>query len=80
MYQGVTIGALSVPKKECTLKRHPTIEDHVTVYARTTILGGDTVIGHDSTIGGNLWLIKSIPPYSKVYSSPENYTIKTRES
>lgn len=80
LYQGVTIGALSVPKKECTLKRHPTIEDHVTVYARTTILGGDTVIGHDSTIGGNLWLIKSIPPYSKVYSSPENYTIKTRES
>lgn len=66
MYQGVTIGALSIPKKGCTQKRHPTIEDNVTIYARTTILGGNTIIGKESVIGGNLWITKSIPPHSKI--------------
>jgi serine O-acetyltransferase len=67
LYQGVTLGALSVSKEDASVKRHPTIEDHVVLYAGATILGGNTIIGHHSIIGGNVWLTKSIPPYSKVY-------------
>lgn len=71
MYQGVTLGALSVHKSMANTKRHPTIEDRVVVYAGATILGGDTVIGHDSIIGGNVWITKSIPPGSSVYKNAE---------
>jgi serine O-acetyltransferase len=67
LYQGVTIGALSVSKELASTKRHPTIEDNVIIYAGSTILGGNTVIGHDSIIGGNVWLTSSVPPYSLVY-------------
>ena len=69
IYQGVTLGALSVKKSMARKKRHPTIEDHVTIYAGATILGGDTRIGHDSVIGGNVWLVHSVPPFSRVYNS-----------
>lgn len=67
IYQGVTLGALSVDKQDADKKRHPTIEDHVVIYAGATILGGNTTIGKHSVIGGNVWLTKSIPPHSKVY-------------
>lgn len=67
IYQGVTLGALSVRKEDASIKRHPTIEDHVVLYAGATILGGDTVIGHHSIIGGNVWITKSVEPNSKVY-------------
>lgn len=67
IYQGVTLGALSVDKAAANLKRHPTIEDHVVIYAGATILGGKTTIGKNSVIGGNVWLTKSIPAGSKVY-------------
>ena len=68
IYQGVTLGALSVKKGECGYKRHPTIEDDVTIYANATILGGDTVIGKGSVIGGSVWITQSVSPYSKVYN------------
>lgn len=69
LYQGVTLGALHVdPDAEPKEQRHPTIEDHVTIYAGATVLGGKTVVGAHSTIGGNVWLIKSVPPYSQVYN------------
>lgn len=67
IYQGVTLGALSVDKRDANSKRHPTIEDHVVIYAGATILGGETVIGEHSVIGGNVWLTKSVPAGSKVY-------------
>lgn len=67
IYQGVTLGALSVRKEDASMKRHPTIEDHVVLYAGATILGGDTVIGQNSIVGGNVWITKSIEPNSKVY-------------
>lgn len=67
LYQGVTIGALSVGKSMAFTKRHPTIENDVIIYAGSTILGGETVIGHDSIIGGNVWLTESVSPYSLVY-------------
>ena len=62
IYQGVTLGALSVKKELQDKKRHPTVEDNVTIYAGATILGGETVIGKGSTIGGNTWVTKSVPP------------------
>jgi len=71
LYQGVTLGALSMPKEAVgsfrNKKRHPTIEDDVIIYSNATILGGDTVIGAGSTIGGNVWLTESVPPDTKVY-------------
>ncbi len=67
IYQGVTLGALSVSKEDAKRKRHPTIEDHVVLYAGASILGGETVIGHHSVIGGNVWLTRSVPPHSRVY-------------
>ena len=67
IYQGVTLGALSVAKKDAYSKRHPTIEDNVILYSGATVLGGDTVIGHDSIIGGNTWITNSIAPNSKIY-------------
>jgi serine O-acetyltransferase len=66
LYQGVTLGALSVRKELARQKRHPTIEDHVVIYANATILGGDTVIGGGSVIGGNVWLTHSVPAGSVV--------------
>ncbi len=67
LYQGVTLGALSVSKEMASLKRHPTIEDHVVIYAGATILGGETVVGANSIIGGNVWLTRSIPSFTKIY-------------
>ena len=67
IYQGVTLGALSVKKNHAKTKRHPTIEDGVVIYAGSTILGGNTVIGHGSIIGGNTWIVESVAPESKVY-------------
>ena len=67
VYQGVTLGGLSVDKQDAKVKRHPTIGDNVVLYAGATILGGSTMIGHDSIIGGNVWLTHSIPAYSKIY-------------
>lgn len=64
IYQGVTLGALSVSKELANTKRHPTVEDHVVLYANATVLGGDTTIGARSTIGGNTWITSSVPPDS----------------
>ena len=77
LYQGVTIGALSVNKTMAATKRHPTIEDDVIIYAGSTILGGDTIIGHDSVIGGNVWLTESVPPFSLVYHQNQT-TVRDR--
>jgi serine O-acetyltransferase len=74
IYQGVTLGAPSAPRsREASgvFKRHPTIEDEVTIYAGATILGGDTVIGAGSVVGGNVWIVKSVPPGSKIFGRPK---------
>lgn len=67
LYQGVTLGALSVRKEDAETKRHPTLEDGVVVYAGATILGGKTIIGKNSVIGGNVWITKSVEENSKIY-------------
>jgi serine O-acetyltransferase len=82
LYQGVTLGALSLPRDAGqTLKgrkRHPTIEDDVIIYSGATILGGETVIGARSVVGGNVWLTDSIPPDTKIFNKkPELVVINT---
>jgi serine O-acetyltransferase len=82
IYQGVTLGALSVPADRIEdlrgrVKRHPTIEDDVTIYAGATILGS-CVIGKGSIIGGNVWVTESVPPGSKVLISPPRHHVTQR--
>ena len=69
IYQGVTLGALSVSKEMKNDKRHPTVEKNVCIYANATILGGGTVIGQNSIVGGNSWVTKSIPADSTVLNT-----------
>ncbi|MEL6535400.1 MAG: serine O-acetyltransferase [Bacteroidota bacterium] len=79
VYQGVTLGALSVSKEDANAKRHPTIEDHVVIYAGATILGGDTTVGQHSVIGGNVWLTRSVPPQTKLYYKAKMHNSETDE-
>ncbi len=89
LYQGVTLGALSLPPDQVeslrNKKRHPTVEDDVIIYSGATILGGDTVIGARAVIGGNVWLTESVPPDTKVFlKKPElifrgNHSKEARE-
>jgi len=67
IYQGVTLGALSVRKKDANNKRHPTLKSGCVIYAGATILGGQTIVGRNSVIGGNVWLTRSVPDESKIY-------------
>lgn len=71
VYQGVTLGALSLSREEVDAlrnkKRHPTIEDDVILYANATVLGGETVIGARSVIGGNVWITRSVPRDTQVF-------------
>lgn len=84
IYQGVTLGALSLPKEEVEqlryAKRHPTIEDDVTIYAGATILGGETVIGAGCVIGGSVWIVRSVPPGTKVFLAPPKLIYKNSET
>jgi serine O-acetyltransferase len=72
LYQGVTLGAISISRAQRaingapTKKRHPTLEDDVTIYSGAKILGGDTVIGRGSVIGANAWLLSSVPPGTRI--------------
>ncbi|MDO5615177.1 MAG: serine O-acetyltransferase EpsC [Cruoricaptor ignavus] len=77
IYQGVTLGALSVSKDIADTKRHPTIENNVVIYANATILGGETVIGENSLIGGNVWITESVASNSVVFHKGQ-VTIKNK--
>jgi len=84
IYQGVTLGALSLPHdagdRYRNIKRHPTIEDDVIIYANTTILGGETIIGARSIIGGNIWLTESVPHDTRVISKRPELTFGPRKT
>jgi serine O-acetyltransferase len=74
IYQGVTLGARSFQKDEegriiKGTKRHPDIDDAVTIYSGATILG-DVRIGKGSVIGGNVWLVHSVPPKTRMLVTP----------
>jgi len=80
-YQGVSLIAVSIPKKAQSIKdakRHPTIEDDVTIYAEATILGNVT-IGKGSVIGGNVWIKNSVPPGTTVSVSKLESMYKHRK-
>ena len=68
IYQGVTLGAKTLPRPRemVGVKRHPTIGNHVTIYANASILGGETTIGDHCIIGGNVFLTTSVKANSKV--------------
>lgn len=67
IYQGVTLGALSLAKgiRMKGTKRHPTVGDYVTIYSGASILG-DVTVGDHVTIGSNVFCTESIPSYTKV--------------
>lgn len=81
IYQGVTLGALSLKdgQKLKGTKRHPTIEDDVTIYSGTSIFGGETIIGKGSTIGSNCFITKSIPANSLVRNKPYDLDVKNKK-
>lgn len=79
IFQGVTLGALSVTKALQGIKRHPTLEDQVVVYAGATILGGSTVVGSHSIIGGNVWLTESVPSHSRVYHRAQLHVTRAED-
>ncbi|NVB83483.1 MAG: serine acetyltransferase [Kofleriaceae bacterium] len=73
IYQGVTLGALTVPQGEARptpgSRRHPTIEDDAVIYANATILGGETVIGKGAVIGGNAFITSSVAAGTRISGS-----------
>jgi serine O-acetyltransferase len=84
LYQGVTLGALSLPKDASGhiirgRKRHPTVEDGATLYANATVLGGQTVVGSQSVIGGSVFLTRSIPPRSRVSLKEPDLRVASRD-
>jgi len=80
IYQGVTLGALSVPigqaRPEPGTRRHPTLEDDVVIYANATILGGETVIGQGAVVGGNSWVTSSVPAGTRVAGQNSRNRVK----
>lgn len=80
IYQGVTLGALSVNKADADSKRHPTIGENVIIYAGATILGGETIIGDRSVIGGNVWITKSVPADTKIYYQAKMFNSNTDQT
>jgi serine O-acetyltransferase len=80
VYQGVTLGALSLGREELeslrNKKRHPTIENDAIIYANATVLGGKTVIGARSVIGGNVWITDSVPPDTEVFLKKQELVLK----
>jgi serine O-acetyltransferase len=84
IYQGVTLGALSLPRDANGhlirgKKRHPTVEDGATLYANATVLGGQTVVGAGSVIGGSVFLTRSVPPRSRVSLKEPELRVATRD-
>jgi len=83
LYQGVTLGALSIPRDERgrvirDTKRHPTVEDGVTIYANATVLGGDTIVGADCVVGGSVFVTESVPPSTRVALRPPEMTLRAK--
>ena len=76
LYHNVTLGSRSVSPEFRNKKRHPTLQDHVIVYPGATILG-DITVGSGSVIGGNVFLLESCPPNSKIYAKPPEMICRT---
>ena len=79
IYQGVTLGALSVQRTEAGSKRHPTIEDNVVIYAGATVLGGATRVGCGATLGANVWVTEPVPAKTTVVESVKALSFRNHE-
>ena len=81
LYQGVTLGALSLKdgRQLKNKKRHPTIEDNVTIYSGASIFGGDTIIGKNTIIGSNVFITKSVPTNSLIKINKYNIEKITKD-
>jgi len=79
LYQGVTLGALSLKsgQKLAGKKRHPSVGNNVTIYANATILGGATSIGDKAVVGGNTFITGSVDRNVKVSAKTPELDIKT---
>ena len=73
MYQGVTLGALSLKEGQNlkNIKRHPIIGNNVTLYADAFVFGGDTVIGDNVIVGNNAIIRESVDANKVVYLKNE---------
>lgn len=81
IYQGVTLGALSLNNIEelKNVKRHPTILNNVTIYSGASILGGKTIVGNNSVIGSNVFITKSVDDNTKVVFTNYDQLHKSKE-
>ena len=81
LYQGVTLGALSLKdgRELKNKKRHPTIEDNVTIYSGASIFGGDTIIGKNTIIGSNVFITKSVSSNSLIKINKYNIEKITKD-
>ncbi len=82
LYQGVTLGARSIPYTEQGViergvPRHPIIEDDVVIYAGATVLGR-IIVGRGSVIAGNVWLTRSVPATSHVQQANTVHDVRER--
>ena len=81
IYQGVTLGAISLSKGQLIKgkKRHPTISNYVTIYSGASILGGETFIGENTIIGSNVFITKSIEGNKKVINQEAEIILKDKK-
>lgn len=80
IYQGVTLGALSLSKGHFLkgTKRHPTVGDDVTIYSGVSILG-DISIGNNVTLGSNVFITENVPDNTTVTISKPSLVYKTKK-
>ncbi len=79
LYQGVTLGAISVTHAPDIhgVKRHPTIGNNVTIYANATILG-DIKVGDDVIVGSNTYIREDIPAHTTVKNPKPELIMRSR--
>lgn len=79
MYQGVTLGAVSL-SNAAELRgvvRHPQVGSDVTIYACASILGPIS-IGNNVTIGSNVFLTEDVPDNTRVTIGKPELIIKRK--
>jgi serine O-acetyltransferase len=77
LFHNVTLGARKVTPEFRGCRRHPTIGRDVIIYPGATILG-DITVGENTVIGGNVFLLESCPPDSKIYAEPPKMILKKK--
>ena len=80
LYQGVTLGALSLGRGHALkgTKRHPTVGNDVTIYSGVSVLG-DITIGDDVILGSNVFITEDVPPHCKVTIGKPELVFKTKD-